>query len=117
MSEFIKSILQVIYNYSIQIVIVLVALSSFALGRVSTQETREVVTITPMPVQAAASASGAVVKQQSGLLVASVNGSKYHFPWCSGAQQIKDSNKLWFNSSEEAKASGYTAAANCKGLE
>jgi hypothetical protein len=52
-----------------------------------------------------------------GLLVASKNGSKYHFPWCSGALRIKNENKIWFSSFEEAKASGYEKALNCVGLK
>ena len=42
-------------------------------------------------------------------------GSKlYHHPWCSGAQRIKETNKLWFASESEAIAAGYTLAANCQ---
>lgn len=48
--------------------------------------------------------------------VASKNGTKYHLPWCSGAQRIKEENKVWFKSKAEAEAAGYTPAANCKGL-
>ncbi len=53
----------------------------------------------------------------SGQFVASKNGSKYHFPWCSGAQSIKEENKIWFNSREEAEKAGYEPASNCKGLK
>ncbi len=53
----------------------------------------------------------------SGSYVASKNGTKYHYPWCSGAQRIKDENKLWFDTIEEARVAGYTPAANCPGLE
>ncbi|MDO8555401.1 MAG: hypothetical protein Q7R75_02450, partial [bacterium] len=51
-----------------------------------------------------------------GLLVASKTGVKYHFPWCSGALRIKEENKVWFKSREEAEKAGYTPASNCKGL-
>ncbi|MDO8594630.1 MAG: hypothetical protein Q7R93_03910 [bacterium] len=51
-----------------------------------------------------------------GQLVGSKGGTKYHFPWCSGAQRISEANKIWFNSVEEAQKAGYTPAANCKGL-
>ena len=54
--------------------------------------------------------------QYAGLLVASRNGSKYHFPWCPGALQISESNKIWFQSHEEAEKAGYKKATNCKGL-
>jgi len=38
---------------------------------------------------------------------------KYHFLWCSGAKQIKEENKLYFNSEGEAISAGYTLAGNC----
>lgn len=49
--------------------------------------------------------------------MASQSGTKYHFPWCSGAQRILDKNRVEFKNIKEAKAAGYTAAKNCKGLE
>ena len=52
-----------------------------------------------------------------GQLVASKTGAKYHFPWCSGAQRISETNKVWFDSVEEARKAGYTPASNCKGLK
>lgn len=50
-------------------------------------------------------------------IVASKNGTKYHYPWCSGAKQISDKNKITFKSIEEARKAGYTPASNCKGLK
>ncbi|MFH1608762.1 MAG: hypothetical protein ABH951_01935, partial [Patescibacteria group bacterium] len=58
----------------------------------------------------------AFLSNDEGLLVGSKNGTKYHYPWCSGALRIKEENKVWFNSMEEARQAGYTPAANCKGL-
>lgn len=51
-----------------------------------------------------------------GNFVASRNGSSYHLPFCPGAKQIKEENKIWFESAEEAKAAGYKPAGNCPGL-
>jgi hypothetical protein len=48
--------------------------------------------------------------------VASKSGSKYHLLWCPGAKSIKESNKVFFKSKEEAEGEGYTPAANCKGI-
>lgn len=48
--------------------------------------------------------------------VASQNGTAYHFPWCPGAQRIKEENKVWFDTKEEAERAGYHPAANCEGL-
>jgi hypothetical protein len=52
-----------------------------------------------------------------GMLVASKSGTKYYYPWCSGASRIKEENKIWFNSIEEARAKGLTPASNCTGLK
>src|SRR3989344_4759997 len=38
---------------------------------------------------------------------------KYHFTWCAGAKQIKESNKLWFETESLAQQAGYTLAGNC----
>lgn len=51
-----------------------------------------------------------------GKYVASKSGTSYHFPWCAGASKIKESNKIWFGTKEEAEAKGYKPAGNCEGL-
>lgn len=51
------------------------------------------------------------------IVVASKNGTKYHYPWCAGAKQISAKNLITFNSIEDARAAGYTPASNCKGLK
>lgn len=105
-------------------VIVLVAVLSFGLGRLSKIEENKVpirienlsANVSETRFRVAPAAETEFLKETSGSFVASKNGSKYHFPWCSGAQRIKESNKIWFNSREEAESEGYTPAANCKGL-
>jgi hypothetical protein len=113
------------------ILIVLVGTASFGLGRLSAYEKgqdRPIEIIGPeatVPKNETAAAANAVVpqkqgntaSQQDGKVVGSKNGTKYHFPWCSGAQRIAEANKVWFDSIEAAKAAGYTPAANCKGLQ
>jgi hypothetical protein len=48
--------------------------------------------------------------------VGSRSGTKYHLLWCPGAKTIKESNKIYFSSKEEAQKAGYSPAANCKGI-
>jgi methylphosphotriester-DNA--protein-cysteine methyltransferase len=48
--------------------------------------------------------------------VASKSGSIYYLPNCSGVKNIKDENKVWFATEEDAAAAGYGKAANCPGL-
>ncbi len=52
-----------------------------------------------------------------GEVVVSKNGSKYHYPWCSGAKRMNESNKVWFKTIAEAKSAGYEPAKNCNGLK
>ena len=106
----------------------LVALIAFGLGRFSRlEEAREPVRIenlaTPsvVPVKVGATnhtnTASAQTPSQAGQFVGSKNGNKYHYPWCAGAQRIKEENKIWFASTEEATAKGYTPATNCPGLQ
>jgi hypothetical protein len=95
--------------------IILVGLIGFGLGRLSKiRENRKPITIENLG--AIGAVSNISQSSSAGSLVASKNGTKYHFPWCSGAQRIKDANKIWFSTREEAESAGYTPASNCKGL-
>ena len=109
------------------LVIILVALISFGLGRLSKiRENKTPITV-ENTVSNISEAIGIGKLSDVGhpttsdstldkLFVASKNGTKYHYPWCSGALNIKEENKIWFSSKEEAENAGYTPAANCKGL-
>lgn len=55
-------------------------------------------------------------KSETGQFVASRSGSRYHLPECPSAQQIKEENKIYFATADAAEAAGYTKAANCPGL-
>ena len=46
-------------------------------------------------------------------VVTSKNSDKYHHTWCAGVKKIKEENKVWFNSAQEAESRGYTLAGNC----
>jgi hypothetical protein len=48
--------------------------------------------------------------------MASKNGTKYYLPTCGTAKRIKEENRVWFATKDEAEAAGYSAAANCPGL-
>ena len=121
------------HDLYIVLIIILVAFSSFGLGRLSKiEEGREPITIEYANLQqggayAAFPAAQTTPNDSEGqtspsattgekAFVGSKNSDKYHFPWCSGAKRIKEENKIWFATREEAEAAGYTPAANCKGL-
>lgn len=103
-------------------IIILLGILSFGLGRlsVSRSDTSPVLlcsTATPITGDKTAQQETiAVPISQGGEYVASKNGSVYHLPWCSGAQRIKEENKVWFTTKEDAEQAGYRPATNCKGL-
>ncbi len=57
-----------------------------------------------------------IMEQSPKIYVASKNGSVFYLPSCGGVRLIKEANKIWFSSKEEASRAGYKPAANCKGL-
>lgn len=52
----------------------------------------------------------------TGTYVASRIGTKFYLPTCATAKRIKEENKVWFATREDAIAAGYQPAANCKGM-
>ena len=48
--------------------------------------------------------------------VASVRGKTYQRTDCRGAKQIREENKIFFESTREAEIAGYVPAKNCPGL-
>ena len=100
-----------------------VALGSFYLGRLSASSPSH----PPLSIVTDKQPASAVLGTEplkngeqgpiEGGIVASRTGTKYYFPWCGSAQNISDSNKIWFQTTKEARAAGYLPAANCKGLE
>ncbi len=119
-------------DLAVGVLLVSVGVGSFFLGRASTGESFVVPTSQKAEVVDAQSPESEVPasrgvqdtlrstevtnSQESGAYVGSRNGTKYHLPWCSGAKRIKDENKIWFETKEEAERAGYTPAANCEGI-
>lgn len=118
------------------IIIILTSIASFGLGRLSSiwpaktpiriegtaairtanfGDTTEAKNNGHLPYQEA-SQKNDKTSARSGKYVASKSGTAYHYPWCIGAARIKEENKIWFNSKEEAEKTGYKPAGNCPGL-
>jgi len=102
-------------------VIVLVAGISFGLGRLSKIDSAKI----PLVIEQEAIIPPTLVKEEvrgastvntTGKYVASRNGTKYYFPWCSGAKRISPQNLVSFATKQEAEAKGLGPAANCPGL-
>lgn len=112
-------------DMAIVIGFVLVAIIAFGAGRLSSPEIvrnpiiiDELTASSTLNIFGSVSQSlGAAVGQGSGtaninikgMFVASKNGTKYYWPWCSWAERIKEENKVWFNSEKDAQAAGFAA--------
>lgn len=104
----------------LSIIIILVAALAFGLGRLSVFDQKGIIKIEYDP-----SLTGALIDQQPVVsqkaildqsqtgVVASKNGTRYHYLHCPGAKQIKEENKISFSTPVEAEAAGYLLAANC----
>jgi len=108
-------------DFFLVVAIFLIALASFGIGRLSViygqnEPLRVVYPEENALEQGAAAVSAIGQTSANGQYVASINGTKYYLPNCSGVRRIKEENKIWFSSQEEAKISGFTPAANCPGI-
>ncbi len=106
----------------IALIIFLVGISGFGLGRLSMlMNQKEPLRIEKPqntdPIQSSQTNSAIITATQKGKYIASKSGKTYYFPWCSGAQKIKEENKIWFQTKEEALSRGLKAAGNCDGLD
>lgn len=59
-------------------------------------------------------ASESVTQVNEGSLVASRNGTRYYTPGCSGISRINPENRVYFDTPEQAEATGLTLAQACQ---
>jgi hypothetical protein len=118
----------------VAVAIVLVAFGAFGLGKISAYEKKEV-PISVLKKQESILASVTNPKENNfvdtsvkqvatvwdsaikDMLVASKTGTKYYYPWCSGVDRIKEENKIWFSTVDEARSRGLLPASGCTGLK
>ena len=117
----------------ITLLLMLVGLGSFGLGKMSAStvkmspttaalnlspvvpaaEIKPLVTASTSTESAVSSSLAVIGPVSTHNFVASKSGTKYHKLSCGGAKQIKDTNKIFFTTEDEARSAGYTRAANC----
>jgi len=101
------------------LVVIFVGIVSFFLGHMSVNNTQKdsVYIEYPPLVDAYANDMGKVadssVSSSEGQYVASKSGTKYYTLNCSGVSRIKEENKVYFNSTDEAENAGYEPADGC----
>lgn len=108
------------------LLVVLVGVVSFGLGRLSLADVPlqassgvEAVMVESVPVTTAGPTAEEASRESAHApiqYVGSRNGTKFHLLSCPGASSIKEENKVYFSSKQEAYSKGYTEAANCKGI-
>src|SRR3989344_1781867 len=93
------------------LVIILTALSGFALGRISALGEEKF----PIKIE-----SGELPGTQEGSVIKCFFGSKNvavcHYFSCTLSEQIKEENRIYFSSRGETEKAGYRPAPNCPGL-
>ena len=95
------------------LIIFLISMASFGLGRLSVSLPQKESIHIEDPVSF--EAQGADLSKDNSF-VASKSGSVYYAVWCSGVSRIREENKVWFRTKEDAKAQGYRPAKNCPGM-
>lgn len=97
------------------IAVALISITSFNLGKISANQQKKIpITITQPE------STDSLNTKPSTLNAASVVASKaskskvYHFPWCAGASNIAEKNKITFASEVAAISANYTLASNCQ---
>ncbi len=102
------------------LVVVLVALLSFGLGKLSVGERNQPVIIeanSQFPILNLQTSSNENSKlkidnlAQTASVYASSKGKKYYYPWCKST--VSEANKVTFASPNMAESAGYTLASNC----
>lgn len=97
---------------SLLIGIILIALISFATGRLTAQSTEQASIIIQGPTASLEQSLTAETEEENekeveGEFVGSSNSNKYHWPECPWAKKIAPQNQIWFSSEKEAQAAGY----------
>ncbi len=108
------------------IIVILVGLASFGLGRLSKNSSNAGIQI-EYPEQTTGVEATALSSVNSSSLLqntkttssaktffASSRGSKYYSIGCSGGKTIKQENRIYFNTNTEAENAGYELSASCK---
>ncbi len=110
------------------IIVILVGLGSFELGRLSKESHSQGVKIEysdPNQVNGVIQASNVISGVNTATLTSASNsagknffasnrGSKYYTISCSAGKTIKQENRVWFTTGEEAEQAGYALSSSCQ---
>lgn len=109
-------------------IVILVGISSFYLGRLSKEDSTNGLKIEyggqeasvigskevkNSPISLNPSISERINNNSQGSYFASNRGKKYYPNGCSAGKSIKQENRIYFNTVDEAEKAGYTLASSC----
>jgi hypothetical protein len=101
----------------IVLVVILVGIISFYLGRLSTEEAKDGLKIDTNPsneqISPNLSISERINKNSQGSYFASSRGKKYYPIGCSAGKSLKEENRIYFETANEAEKAGYTLSSSC----
>ncbi len=100
------------------LIIIMVGLGSFGLGRLSKNPPKEPLKVIyegeelniPKPVSNVVETT----KNSSGGYFGSKQGTKYYPLGCSAGKTIKQENRVYFDTAEDAEKTGYSLSTSCK---
>ena len=110
----------------IVLIVILVGLGSFELGRLSKDANSSGIKLEyPAGIEAQNQAGSAILglettnpetnsKPSEKAFFASNRGSKYYPAGCAGGKTIKQENRVYFATSEDAERAGYELSSSCK---
>ncbi len=106
------------------VIVILVGFGAFMLGRLSKDAQNGGIHIQyeDLPAKALGSLENGPLEQFSASVrqkdlkkfFASSRGSKYYSFECSGGKTIKEENRIYFNTPEEAEKAGYKLSSSCR---
>lgn len=103
----------------IVIIVIMVGLGSFELGRLSKETTSGGLKIeypdqnTNQPANVVSAIPDVGRPTSDKTFFASSRGSKYYTTSCSAGKTIKQENRVYFTTGEEAQRAGYTLSSSC----
>lgn len=99
--------------YFLAIVVILVSLLSFGVGRLTTTQREGVkINFDQSLLQNTVSTASVASAVSAGKISASVNGTRYYYPHCKST--VSEKNKVFFDTAAQAEEAGYELAVNCK---
>lgn len=103
----------------LSLVIISVSIGSFGIGRLSVKTespNKEQIRGVFIDTSASDPYFEAEEKRESSpkTIMASINGTRYYPENCKAGQNIKEENRVWFVSPNEAKMAGYSLAKSCQ---